>query len=757
LSDATNEGGPKTYAEGAEFTGVIGRTIADSVQAWPEPVRAPTAAPNVVVVLLDDVGFAQIRSFGADIRTPTFDRLAANGLRYRQFHTTALCTPSRACLLTGRNHHANASGRLSSAPLGFPGYHALIPKENGFLSEILRQHGYATFAIGKWHLTPYNELAAGSSHTRWPLGRGFDRFYGFMGGFTSQWSPSLVYDNHVVAPPRTADEGYHLNEDLADRAIEFVSDLRAADPSRPFFLYYCPGAGHFPHHVPKQWRDRYTGQFDQGWDRWRDAVFSRQLENGTVPRETTLSPRPEWIAGWDSLGAEKQRLYARQMEVYAGFLDHTDHHIGRLVSFLENIGELDNTVLIVTSDNGADGLSGEHGSYGMGRGLPGTHLEDDFDATFALIDEWGSRATYPNYSWGWAWAGNSPFRRWKRYLHEGGISGPFIVSWPRGFRARNEVRDQYAHITDIAPTVLDLLGIDPPAEVDGVAQTPLHGVSFAHTLDDSDAPTNKSIQYYEMTGSRAIWVRGWKAVTEQTYGVQLTEEALAAQRWELYCIDDDFSECHDVADQYPRKLRELIELWWVEAGRYGVLPLDAQLRAPDEPRPRSRYVYYPGAAPVPAAVAANVANRAYRITAHIEIPDEGAEGILVAHGGGFYGGYALYVQDLRLHFIHQCPGIREQRATSDIELPSGCLTAGVEFTMGEGGGTAVLKVDGTEVGRRDIIGPLHARYALCSVGLCCGYHAGEPVTVAYRPPFRFTGVIEQAVVEVDDSKPPASR
>lgn len=736
-------GGLGRYPEGTPFPGVIGRTVTDSVPAWPESARARPGAPNVLVVLLDDVGFAQLGCFGADIRTPTFDRLAGGGLRYRQFHTTTLCAPSRACLLTGRNHHSNGMGVIPSAARGFPGYDGVVPRENGFISEILRGAGYATFALGKWHLAPHYEEAAGASKARWPLGRGFDRFYGFIELATSQFVPSLVYDNHPIAAPKTPEEGYHLDVDMADRAIEFITDLRVADPDQPFFMYYCPGACHVPHHVPREWADRYAGQFDVGWDRYREAVFARQLEMGVVPAGTTLPPRPEWIAAWDSLPAAERRLYARQMEVFAGFLEHTDHHIGRVVDFLEQIGELDNTLILVTSDNGADGAGGPHGNNGY-RAVPESNT---LEANLRLLDKWGGPETFPLYSWGWAWAGNTPLRRWKKLLHEGGISDPLIVHWPAEIASPGEVRDQYAHITDIAPTILDVLDIEPPAEIRGVAQSPIHGVSFAHSFDDAEAPTRKKTQYYEMTGSRAIWSDGWKAVTEQQENVVLTEEELARQEWELYRVADDFSESHDLAHEFPDKLQELIEQWWHEAGKHNALPLDAGWgRRPERAGEPRHHVYYPGAAPVSNLLAAPVTSRSHRITAHVEIPDGHAEGVLLAQGGGPFGGCALYVKDHRLQYVHNYAGLEEYRVIADTNLPTGSLALGLEFTKTEDQqGTVTLSVNGHEAAQ----GLIPRTMPVTPRGhLCCGYDGGQPVTKDYQAPFRFTGTITRVEVEV---------
>lgn len=746
----------RTYPEGSAFTGTIGRTAAESTPAWPVSPRAKPGAPNVVVILLDDVGFAQLGCFGADIRTPNFDRLAAGGLRYRDFHTTAICSPTRACLLTGRNHHSNGVGIIQEMATGYPGYNGMVPRENGFLSEILLANGYATLAIGKWHLTLASEYASGASKARWPLARGFERYYGFIGGKTNHWAPTLVCDNHYIDPPRAPDEGYHLNADLADRAIEYLTDLRAVAPDKPFFLYYCLGAGHAPHHVEPEWIARYRGQFDDGWEKWRERVYARQIKDGIIPANTLLSVRPPWVPAWDTLSADAKRLYARQMEVYAAFLEQTDHHVGRVLDFIAQLGELDNTLVMLASDNGASSEGGVHGTFNELQ-YP-NKVEATVEENLKRIDEWGGVRSYANYAWGWAWAGNTPLRRWKRFLHQGGMSDPLIVHWPKAIAAKGEVRGQYVHVVDLMPTVLEALKIDPPATLNGVRQRPLEGSSFAHSFADGAVPTKKRVQYYEMLGSRAIWADGWKAVVEQPQGDVLTPEMLANQKWELYHVAEDFSECVDLAEKHPRKLAELIEAWWVEAGKYNVLPLDSRMqtrmgeRKPTAIRGDGPRVFYPGGGPQFEYTAVDVKNRAHVISAEVEIPPQGAEGVLLAHGSWF-AGYSLYVKDRRLHYVHNYLGLAEYRVSSNIDIPAGPVTLRFVFEKtGEHRGVARLYIGDRHVGEGEIPRTIPAVIETSGEGLCCGYDSGLPVTVEYRAPFRFTGKIIRVVVEVDGAR-----
>ncbi|HSY39809.1 MAG TPA: arylsulfatase, partial [Polyangia bacterium] len=500
----------KEYPRGTAFSGVIGRTIGESEPAWPQPVRAKVGASNVLFIVLDDTGYGHLGCYGSPIRTPNLDRLAANGLRFTNMNTTALCSPSRSCMLTGRNHHSNAMSCITEGATGYPGGNGLIPFENGFLSEILVGNGYNTFAVGKWHLTPTEQSSAAGPYDRWPLGRGFERFYGFMGGDTHQYYPDLVYDNHQVPAPKTPEEGYHLTEDLVDRAIEFIADSRQVAPDKPFFLYFCPGAMHAPHHVPRAWADKYKGQFDDGWDAYREKVFQRQLELGVVPPGTKLSARDPDVVAWKGLPTDEKRLYARMMEVFAGFLEHTDHHIGRLLDFLGKTGQLDDTLIMLVSDNGASAEGGPHGS--VNENLFFNNVPETAADGLKAIDDLGGPKCFNHYPWGWAWAGNAPFRRWKRETYRGGSSDPFVVHWPKRIKAKGEIRTQYAHIIDMLPTVLEALGLEAPTQIRGVTQSPIQGVSFAHAFDDAKVASRHHTQYFEMMGHRSIYHDGWRAV-----------------------------------------------------------------------------------------------------------------------------------------------------------------------------------------------------------------------------------------------------
>src|SRR3954470_15335736 len=538
------------YPEGTAFPGVIGRPTDESSPAWPQPVRAVPGTPNVLMVVLDDTGFGQLGCYGSPIATPNLDALAADGLRYTNMHTTALCSPSRSCIVTGRNHHSNGMASITELSTGYPGYDGVMPFENGMLSEMLVEQGFSTFMVGKWHLTPSNQETATGPFDRWPLGRGFERFYGFLGSDTSQWYPDLVYDNHQVQPPATPEQGYHLNKDLADKAIQFIADAKQVAPNKPFFLHYCTGAMHAPHHVPSEWADRYKGRFNDGWDAYRERVFARQKQLGIVPADAQLSRHDPDVPRWESLPRQARRVSARMMEVFAGFLSHTDHHIGRVIDYLKKIGQFDNTLIILVSDNGA---SAEGGPTGTANELQFfSNAQEPLADTVEVIDDLGGPTTFNHYPWGWSFAGNTPFRRWKRETYRGGASHPCLVHWPAGIRVKGETRTQYAHVIDIVPTVLDVLGIEEPATIRGIPQSALHGVSLAYAFDDGAAPTRHLTQYFELFGHRAIDHNGWRAVcpwpgpsfaeADVAFGSPISADTLTeldAERWELYNVAED--------------------------------------------------------------------------------------------------------------------------------------------------------------------------------------------------------------------------
>lgn len=761
----------KEYRPGTTFAGKIGRTVDESEPAWPAPRRAREGAPNVLFIILDDTGYGQLGCYGGLSETPNLDRLAHNGLLYTSMHTTALCSPTRSCVLTGRNHHANAMAGITEVSTGYPGYSGAIPFENGFLSEILLGEGYNTYAVGKWHLTPAEQTSAAGPYDRWPLGRGFERYYGFLGGDTHQYYPDLVEDNRQVEPPSSPEEGYHLTEDLVDRSIQLIADAKQVAPNKPFFLYFATGAMHAPHHVPKEWADRYQGRFDMGWERAREMIFARQKESGLVPQDAELPPHDPDVPRWDSLSDDERRLYARMMEVFAGFLTHTDHHIGRLLGFLEEVGELDNTLIMVLSDNGASAEGGPTGSVNENRFF--NFVPESLEDNLAAIDELGGPKHFNHYAWGWTWAGNTPFRRWKRETFRGGVSDPFLVHWPAGIRSKGELRTQYTHAIDMVPTVLDALSIEAPAQIRGVTQSPLHGVSLRPTFDDASAPSEHDTQYFEMLGHRSLYHDGWRAVCPwpgdsfsegRPFGTPLTADDLRrldVEGWELYHVDEDPTETRNLAESHRDKLRELISFWYVEAGKYNVLPIDGrgQQRVAEErpqiARERSRYVYYPGTQGVPENAAAHVLNRSHAITAEVDIPDGGAEGVLLCHGGNT-GGYSFYVKDGKLHYVHNYVGAKEMHVESKDGLPSGRHTLRFELERtgepapreGRGApGHARLYIDDELVGEGDIPVTIPLLIGLGG-GLMCGRAAASPVTSAYEPPFAFTGYLDKVTVEV---------
>jgi arylsulfatase len=654
-------------------------------------------------------------------------------------------------------------GRVADLAMGFPGYWGTVPPENGFLSEILRTHGYSTYAVGKWHLTPDDETHMAADRSSWPLGRGFDRWYGFHGGETHQFVPTLYCDNHSVQPPRTPAEGYHLTEDLVDHAVEYLSDLRNADGEQPFFLYFATGACHSPHHAPPEWIERYRGVFDDGWDVGRERILARQIELGVVPADVELSPRPPWVPAWDDLEPEDQKVAARFMECFAGFLSHTDAQIGRLLAHLEASGDADNTVVVLVSDNGASSEGGVTGSINDVRMVnrdPAGRTE-----MRARIDELGGPTLHNNYPWGWTMAGNTPFKRWKREVHEGGVADPCIVRWPARFAGdAGAIRRQFAHAIDVLPTVLDLIGVDAPDRIRGQEQSPIHGTSFAPLFGDggATAPATRTTQHFEMLGSRALYQDGWKAVTFKALGPMTgdtTANAFMApfddDVWELYHVAVDPSEVHDLAEQEPERLARMIDTWWEEAARFHVLPLDNRILLtilnppPNKIHERDRYRYVPFGAPVPQSIAVDVRNRSHEITASVHV-DDGVvpEGVLLAMGC-VLGGWSLQVRNGALRYLHNLYGKTVDVIESEHVIGAGAHTLGLRYEKrDDNGGDAELVVDGEVVGRGAIAKFTPISYNNTGAGLSCGYELGPPVGPGYEAPFRWNSQLTDVLVEV---------
>ncbi|MEI6251387.1 MAG: arylsulfatase [Mycobacteriaceae bacterium] len=741
-----------------EFKGVIKLDIRDSVPDWSpyELAKAPAGAPNILVVLYDDTGLAAWSPYGGRINMPTLDRLAADGLTYTQWHTTALCSPTRSTFLTGRNHHVNRCASITEGSMGFPGAAGRLPAECATIGQVLQDNGYATMWLGKNHNVPVEDLSPAGNRSEWPLSKGFDRFYGFLGGETNQWYPDLIEDNHAIEPPSTPEEGYHLSKDLADQAIKMLQDLRSSGPSKPWFMWFCPGANHAPHHAPQEYIDKYKGVFDDGYEAYREWVLARMVERGVVPEGTELTPlnpMPEDVANeadyvrpWAELNDDEKRLFCRMAEVFAGFSEYTDVQVGRIIDFLERTEQLDNTLVLYCADNGASGEGTPNGSVNENKFFNG--FPDSLEENMSYFNELGSPETYNHYPTGWAVAFSTPFQMFKRYSQfAGGTCDPLVIHWPKGIKAKGEVRHQYHHSTDIVPTILDVVGLEMPTVYRGVEQYPLNGVSMRYSFDKADAPTTKKRQYFSMLGTRGIWQDGWKAAA--LHAPISGKGHFDQDRWELYHVDSDRAEARNVADQHPEKLQELIDAWFEEAETNFVLPLDdrpaieqiSDDRPSGEP-PRSRYIYYPDTSPVPESTAVNIRGRSYKILADVELTSE-SEGVIFAHGSRF-GGHTLFVKDGKLHYVYNFLGIKPEQTFVSEKLEPGKRTLGMEFVRegagahGESTGTAKLYVDGTVVAE----GPMRAQigpFTLCGDGLCVGYDSADPVSRSYPPGFPFTG------------------
>lgn len=757
----TSASSPSSRESGTCEGQKIGLTYKDSIPCSLEPAKAPKGSPNVVFLVLDDIGFGGLGCFGGPVQTPNIDRLAAEGLSYNNFHTTGICSPTRACLLTGRNLHSVGVGVLMEFPAGYPGYTTYLSKSAATMPQMLKEQGYNTYCVGKWHLAPSDTINAAGPYDQWPLGRGFERYYGFLESHTSQWYPDLVAGNTRIDPPATPEEGYHLSSDLVNRSVQFLSDGKSNDPDKPFFLYLAFGAGHWPHHAPRDYIEKYNGSFDQGWDAVRNETLARQKALGVVPENTVLPPRDPYVKAWDSLSQDEKKVYARLAEVHAAYVDYTDEQIGRFMDYLNDSGLAENTMIVIISDNGASPEGDANGysnmvlwSNGVSQGGNSTGFQQDFMAVpgsnistmLAQIDELGGPQSYPTYPLGWAMADNTPNRLYKWTSHEGGTHDPLIVYWPAGIMDKGGIRGQFCHVIDILPTVLEVLGSEAPEVYHGVPQKPVEGTSIAYTFNSSDAPTRKTVQYFEMMGTRALWYDNWKAVAFH----HLESGNFDQDIWELYNLSADISESQDLAAENPEKLKEMQERWWAEAGKYNVLPLDdraGERYAAIQKTGTFSYTYKPGVEKIMEPDIPDTRNSSYTITAYADIPESGAEGVLFAIGGRF-AGLSLYIQDSHLVYDYNFLGLRHYTIVSEDTVPSGETVLGFAFDKtGPYQGEGRLFIDGKEQGTVSLPHLVPNRYSF-EEGLEVGKDPQTPVNESYESPFQFTGTLEKVVMEV---------
>lgn len=756
------------------FAGVVADTREKSTPSFPAPVRPPKGAPNVVLILLDDVGFSASSTFGGAAATPELDRLAATGLRYNQFHTTAICSPTRAALLTGRNQHQVGFGNLADIATGYPAYNSIWPKETASIAEILRLNGYSTAAFGKWHNTPNWEISPAGPFDRWPTGLGFEYFYGFLFGETSQWEPQLYRNTVAVEAPKRPEQGYHLTSDLVDDAIKWLHNHDAVASEKPFFLYFAAGATHAPHHVPQEWIDKYRGQFDQGWDRLREENFKRQKQLGVIPAGAELTPRPEGLPAWDSLTPEQKKLFAHQMEVYSAFLSHTDHEVGRLLQAIDDEGKTQDTlVLYVVGDNGGSAEGGLNGSASNLGTLQGAKA--DVPDMLSHLSDLGSPLHDNHYAAGWSWATTTPFQWMKQVAsHFGGTRNPLVVSWPGHVNRPEAIRSQFGHVNDIAPTILDAAGLSFPGKVNGVEQIPFEGKSLVASFSDPAAKGRHSTQYFEIFGNRAIYKDGWVAGARRYAPWEVFSNigkvfrgGFENDRWELYHVDEDFSQAHDLAAQNPAKLAELKAEFDREARRNGVFPLVPIPDPPHTPSPvvgKTHFVFRDGVERLPLGVSPELGAHSHRLTALIDNEDGKAQGVIVAQGGR-HGGFALYVQEGRLVYEANTFGQTHEKIVSSKPLPSGKVAIvyeyDVDFSLTEAAkgllssallakarpGKARLSVNGEEVAS----GHFSAFGGFRSAGtesFDIGRDDGSPVSVAYPSPNAFSGKIRKIEIDV---------
>jgi len=671
-------------------------------------VKAPEGAPNVVVVLIDDIGFGASSAFGGPIHMPTLEKMAGNGLRYNRFHTTALCSPTRVALLTGRNHHVNNAGAIMELATGFPGNTGIRPQSVTPLAQILRLNGYSTAAFGKYHETPPWEVSTSGPFDRWPTGSGFDKFYGFIGGETNQWAPA-IFDG-VTRVEHDMSPSYHFTTDMTNQAVKWVSAQHSLTPDKPFYVYFATGATHAPHHAPKEWIAKYKGQFVGGWDKLREETYARQKAMGVIPADAKLTPRPKEIPAWDDMNADQKRLFERQMEAFAGFAEHTDNEVGRLVAQLEALGELDNTLFFyIVGDNGASAEGGPEGAYNEMmalNGIPGT-----FDQMKDHVEDWGSPTTFPHYAIGWAWATNTPFQWTKQVAsHFGGTRNGMVLQWPKGIKAKGEIRSQFHHVIDVAPTALEAAGIPEPKMVNGVEQRPMDGVSMLYSTDDAKAADRRKTQYFEMFGNRAIYHEGWVAATRHSIPWVLSQNPpLSSDVWELYNVDADFSQADNLAAKNPEKLKELQDLFMSEAERNHVLPIDdrrserfnaAIAGRPDLLGGRTTMTVFDGMTGIMENAFINVKGVRHSITAEVVVPDSRTEGVIIAQAG-YFGGWALYMKGGRVVHDYNFFGLSHTKVASKAGLAPGAHTIVYEFVPDEAkpgtGGKSILSIDGQVV------------------------------------------------------------
>jgi arylsulfatase len=727
-------------------------------------VKAPQGAPNVVIVLIDDLGFGGPSTFGGPIQTPTLDSLANEGLRFNNFHTTALSSPTRNALKTGRNHHTTNTGSIMETATAFPGNTGQIPNSVAPLAEMLRLNGYSTGAFGKWHETAAWETSVSGPYDRWPTHQGFDKFYGFIGGETDQWYP-LVYDGVTkVDPPKT--EGYHFTVDMTNQAINWVKAQQSMTPDKPFFVYFATGAVHAPHHVPKEWADKYKGQFDKGWDQVRLETFERQKKLGVIPSNTQLAPKPEDIKGWDTLPAEERRLFARQAEVFAGFLAQTDYEVGRLVKALKDIAEMDNTLFIyIAGDNGSSAEGGFVGMYNEMTYFNG--VTEKVEDLIPLIDEWGGPDTFPHMAAGWAVAFDSPFSWTKQVASDfGGTRNGAVIHWPKGIQAKGEIRSQFSHVIDVAPTILEAAGLPEPKSVNGVQQTPIEGTSMLYAFNDAKAAERHTTQYFEMFGNRAIYHDGWFARTIHRAPWQLVNlPPLTTDVWDLYNVKNDFSLTRNLAAEQPEKLKELQALFMQEAEKYHVLPIDdrtiertnpALAGRPDVLGDRTSLILYEGMQGMLENTFMNIKNKSSKITAELDIPEGGANGAILSQGGKF-GGWSLYMKDGKPAYVYNFLGLERYTIAAPKALPAGPATVTLDFVYDGGGmgkgGKATLLVNGKPVaeGRIEKTQPnIFSADETADVGLDNQTPVAEGIGIGAET--RFTGKINKVTLEVTPVK-----